>query len=216
MDILSELVLAAIAICIVWSLKMRLSKRIVVAFAFVQRLAIIAPIVARLYFLSITYHTKDPTLHATYSTLCKEVEVAFAIVAASLPCLKPFLTAIATHYGAPAEGLKSTRGEYAYTASPLKLRSTQGPGSFNLKRLNLSNKKELSTRSGWPEDDMVHHVHNGSAVRNHCTVTVCSNRSGDAASIESDDRKGLIIWKDVNYEVQYCERETDKQHVQDD
>ena len=146
-DIVTEVALASIAIRIIWSLQIRPSKKLGVAFAFLQRLAIIAPIAARLHYLSIVYKSDDPTLHAAYSTICKQTQVAFAMVAASVPCLRPFLTATATHYGAPAEGAKSSHGQYANTAGSSKMHPDHGVGAFSLKKLNLGKKGESSQSS---------------------------------------------------------------------
>jgi len=210
MDVLTVEVVVVVAIRIIWSLQMRSSRKVIVGIAFVQRLAIIAPIFAHLHFLSLTYHTNDPTLNDTYSTICKEVEVTFAIVAASVPCLKPFLTAMATHYGTPAEGPKSSRNHYNTNNSlPSPSRSNEGPGSIiSLNRLNLGKKKESSTQLRSSENNGFHNDDSGPQDRHHSTATHRSNTSTDAISIENDDCRGLIIQKNVDYNVQYYDKVT--------
>ena len=204
-DIVTEVALASIAIRIIWSLQIRSSKKGGVAFAFLQRLAIIVPIVARLHYLSTVYKSDDPTLHAAYFTICKQVEVAFAIVAASVPCFRPFLTATATNYGAPAEGAKSGNGQYANTAGSSKMRSDHLAGSFSLKKLNLGKKKETPQSSS--NNDGIQGEHFDSQHRSRVIATTNNVQVKDTASVESDDSKGMIIRKDVHYNVQYYDRE---------
>jgi hypothetical protein len=155
--------------------------------------------------LLIVYKSDDPTLHAAYSTICKETEVAFAIVAASVPCLRPFLTATATNYGAPAEGAKSSYGHYANTAGSSKVHSDHGAGSFSLKKLNLGKKREAPQSSS--NIDRIQEEHFDSQHRSQVTATGNNIQARDTASVESDDSKGMIIRKDVHYNVQYYDRE---------
>jgi hypothetical protein len=204
-DIVTEVALASIAIRIIWSLQIRTSKKLGVAFAFLQRLAIIAPIVVRLHYLSIVYNSDDPTLHAASSTICKQTQVAFAIVAASVPCLRPFLTATATHYGAPAEGAKSRHGQYANTAGSSKMQTENGAGSFSLKKLKFGKKGEIPQSSS--KNDRTQGEPFDSHHRSQVTATGIQVQARDTASVESDDSKGMIIRKDVHYDVQYYDRE---------
>ena len=202
---MTEVALAAIALRIIWSLQIQSSKKLGIGFAFLQRLTIIAPIVARLHYLSVVYGSDDPTLHLHLSTICKQTEVAFAIVAASVPCLRPFLNATATHYGAPAEGAKSKHGQYANTAGSSKNNSNRGPASFSLKKLNLSKKKDGTHSSS--KNDRIEEEHFSSQHRSQTTATGNNLQARDAASVESDDSRGMIIRKDTQYNVQYYDRQ---------
>ncbi|RMZ85884.1 hypothetical protein DV737_g376, partial [Chaetothyriales sp. CBS 132003] len=193
-DIVTEVALAAIALKIIWSLQIRSSKKLGVAFAFLQRLVIIAPIIAHLHYLSVVYHSDDPTLRAAYSTICKQVEVALAIVTASVPCLKPFLSATATYYGAPAEGAKSSHGQYANTAGSSKLNSDR---SFKLRKLNLSKKKESPQSSS--NHDAVQEEHFDSQYRSQISATSNEIQPIARPSVDSNDSKGMIIRKDVHF-----------------
>ncbi|RMZ86824.1 hypothetical protein DV736_g5951, partial [Chaetothyriales sp. CBS 134916] len=195
-DIVTEVALAAVALKIIWSLQIRFSKKLGVAFAFLQRLAIVAPIIAHLHYLSKVYKSDDPTLRAAYSTICKQIEVAFAIVAASVPCLKPFLAATATHYGAPAEGAKSRHGQYANTAGSSKGHSER---SFRLRKLNLSKKKESPQSSS--DHTTIQEEPFDSQYRSQISATANQIQPIARPSIDSDDSKGMIIRKDVHFAV---------------
>ena len=179
----------------VWSLQLKLSKKAAVVIAFNLRLAIIAPIATHLHYVSIAVNSIDPSLRATSFVLCKEVELAFAIIAASIPTLRPFITATATNYGAHAEGPRN-----AYTAN-------NGTGTFSLK--NLTNKMR-GTHSSSANGSQIR-TNNDEAysqeeralphgVRGNPTYTnVTSGRQRGG----SDDSQQMIIHKDVDYDVQY-------------
>jgi hypothetical protein len=205
MDIMTEVALAAIATRIIWSLQISTPKKAGVAFAFLQRLAIIAPIITHLHYLKVGYHSDDPSLRNTNATICKQAEIAFAIVAASVPCLRPFLTATATHYGAPAEGAKSSQGQYANTAGSSKLssklHSNQGGAVISLQNLNLS-KKESSINYSSSGNERVEGMFL-SRSKSQVTAGGRNPKPRDATSVESDDSRGMIIRKDVQYDVQF-------------
>ena len=213
MDIVSELLLAAMAVRIVWSIQLRSTKKIAVAFAFLQRLSIVAPIIARLHYLSVVFHSADPTLRATFSTICTEVHVAFAIAAACVPGLRPFLIATATHYGAPAEGVKSSHGQYADTAQSHSSRRNHGPGSFNMKRLRSAKTKDMSSQSSSMRDRS---AHLSFSYKGQSNVMGGNPRAADGDSVKSDARRGMIIRRDVNYDVQYIDREPSRQSRRDE
>lgn len=145
-DIFTEIILAVASIYLVYALQMDWSKKAAVIFAFDLRILVIVPIALRLYYFSQAYDTANPTLRATDLTLCTQVQIACAIVLASVPTLRPFMIATATHYGAPAEGARTEN----HTASG---------GSFNLKNIasklrgNASNRGTQNSRMSTHNDD---------------------------------------------------------------
>lgn len=169
-------------------------------FAFDLRILVIVPIALRLHYFSQAYDTADPTLRATNLTLCTQVQIACAIVLASVPTLRPFMIATATHYGAPAEGARTEN----HTASG---------GSFNLKNIasrlrgNASNRgtqaSQMSTANGDKEGPGMPGTDDYHSVAN-----VTGGRSREMAPRGSDDSKEAIIRKDgirkdVRYVVEY-------------
>lgn len=195
LDILTELALACLATKVLWPLQMPLSRKLTAGFVFFQRLAIIAPILARLHFLSTAYHGDDPVLRATYSTICKETQVAFAIVATNIPCFRTFFIATATHYGAPADGAKSPYGF-----------STGAGESINLADYNTGRAPESSNQHDSTQNSRISRRLDFSPEdRNQSVAAVVSNTAerGDTRRSRSDGSREMIIRKDVNYDVQY-------------
>src|SRR5271169_6894881 len=64
----------------------------------------------RLYYLSLEFSSSDPTLDGVSASVCTQVEMNYAIIAATIPCLRPFMTALSTNYGAPAQAKSSPSG----------------------------------------------------------------------------------------------------------
>ena len=63
----------------------------------------IIPATARLHNLHIEFSSTDPTLAGVPASVCTQIEMNYAIIAASTPYLRPFMRALVTHYGMPAE-----------------------------------------------------------------------------------------------------------------
>lgn len=188
-----------------YGLQMDFSKKAAVIFAFDLRLLVIVPIALRLHYFSGAYDTRDPTLRATALTICTQVQIACAIVIASVPTLRPFMLATATHYGAPAEGARTEN-------------HASSGGSFNLRNLaskirkTTSNKDTQNSRTS-TQDGYVKEGPPLPGTDDHYTRTnVTSGRPQDGISNGigrgSDDSKEMIIRKDgirkdVRYMVEY-------------
>src|SRR5277367_6427110 len=121
---------------------MPLFKKSAIVFAFALRLPVIVPAVFRLHYLSEALNSSNFTLDITNEAVCKQVEISYAIIAATLPCLRPFMVATATNYGAPAEGHKTKTGSYGkpYGQSRSSNKSSrrnrnQSPAGFSLNNL---------------------------------------------------------------------------------
>lgn len=174
---------------------MPLSKKLTAGFVFFQRLAIIAPIIAHLHFLFTVYYGDDPALRAAYSTICKETQVAFAIVATNIPCFRSFFIATATHYGAPADGATSPYGFSTGVSGSINLATLDtGKSSGSNNKQNLTQNSRNSQRLDFSPGD-----------RNRSVAAVISNtiERSDTRRSRSDGSREMIIRKDVNYDVQY-------------
>ena len=198
--------LAATSIFLVYGLQMDFAKKAAVIFAFDLRLIVIVPIALRLYYFSGAYDTKDPTLRATTLTVCTQVQLACAVVIASVPTLRPFMIATATHYGAPAEGAMS------HAASGEN--HTSSGASFNLRNLaskvrktksnNNTQTSRMSTRDEYAKEGPQLPGTN----EYHTHTDVSGGQSQNGLSRGSDDSREAIIRKegirkDVRYMVEY-------------
>lgn len=176
---------------------MDMSKKFSVIFAFDLRLLVIVPIALRLHYMTRSYSTGDPTLRATDLTLCTQVQIACAIVLASVPTLRPFMIATATHYGAPAEGARTEN----HTATG---------GSFNLRniasrlRKNASHRDTQNSQMSTTNDEIKRDPAMPGADDYHSVANVTGGRSREMAPRGSDDSKEAIIRKDgIRKETRY-------------
>lgn len=200
-DILTEVILAAASVYLVYALQMDWSKKISVIFAFDLRLLVIVPIALRLHYFSRSYDTGNPTLLATNLTICTQVQLAMAICLASVPTLRPFVMATATNYGAPAEGARTEN----HTASG---------GSFNLRniasrlRKNASHKDTQNSQMSTQNDEIKRDPAMPGSDDYHSVANVTGGRSRQMAPRGSDDSKEAIIskngiHKETRYVVEY-------------
>ncbi|KFZ03048.1 hypothetical protein V502_11277 [Pseudogymnoascus sp. VKM F-4520 (FW-2644)] len=179
-DIITELALVGNSVYLVQELQVPLGKKIVVVLAFALRLPIIAPAALRLYYLHIEFSSSDPTLHGVLASVCAQVETSYAIISATIPCLRPFMSSLNTHYGAPAKPKTST--------------GTGSGGSNPLTPLESLTKtgRALGTKKGDARGEM------WDKPRNLTKVT-----RGEKHSIDSHDSKQMIITKDTEWVVEF-------------
>ncbi|KAK3353306.1 hypothetical protein B0T25DRAFT_207929 [Lasiosphaeria hispida] len=129
-DMATEVGLFAVAVYMTQGLQLDRSKKFVVLFAFGLRLLVIIPTLIRLIYLSTAFSSADPTLDSVLATICTQTQLSYAIIATTTPCLRPFMSALNTHYGGPTEtktpqGSKMSRtgGGYHKSAKSSKLSS---------------------------------------------------------------------------------------------
>lgn len=70
----------------------------------------IVPIAFRLRYLGRELASSNQTLDGVFPTICIQIEMSYAIIAASIPCMRPFMTATSTSYGAPQRLQSLPRG----------------------------------------------------------------------------------------------------------
>ncbi|TPX08020.1 uncharacterized protein E0L32_010351 [Thyridium curvatum] len=100
-DVLTELGLFAIALHMAHGLFVSPGKKAVVLLAFALRLGVVAPSIMRLNYLSSALASPDPSLDGVLAVVCTQIEICYAIIATTTPCLRPFMSALNTGYGGP-------------------------------------------------------------------------------------------------------------------
>jgi hypothetical protein len=144
---------------------------------------VIAPAILRLVYLNQEFTSSDPTLHGVYASVCTQTQISYAIIGATIPCLRPFMAALATNYGAPAQirtspsGTKKSKYANQYNLSSL---------SKSSRSANLDKPKISAPTKPWDRSN--HHV---------------SVASGDQHSMESHESKQMIISKNVEWQVDF-------------
>lgn len=63
----------------------------------------IIPTALRLCYLHFEFSSSDPTLNGVLASVCTQIEMNYAVIAASTPYLRPFMRALVTNYGMPVQ-----------------------------------------------------------------------------------------------------------------
>ena len=215
-DIGTEILLFATSVYLLYGLQMPLSKRVTIMSSFALRLPLIVPIIVRLHYLDAAFNSSNYTLLVTWAVVCKETQICYAIIGATIPCLKPFMSAMATNYGAPAEGARSKMGTYGKNTYKKSGNQRDGRNGFNLASLKLgggtgSGSHNVSEKHDTGADGLYDGVYDGrrplnrsqSGVARGHNANVTSTSTRKVGSIESGDSQQHIIRKDVEYAVEY-------------
>jgi hypothetical protein len=121
-DVFTDLALLGLPLYLVWSLQTTVRRKAVVVFAFAFRIPVIIVALLRLHYLYRTIHGPDPTLAGATSSIYTQFEINLGLMAASIPCAKPFIQAFYTGYlthQVPESVLRDTHlGPYALSDLP--------------------------------------------------------------------------------------------------
>lgn len=145
-----ELSIVGLSITLVCFLQMRFYLKFVVVGAFFCRvlcvyllslpanqlmnyISVIIPAIVRLYYIRPSFNIADPTFNNVYPLMLTQVAMHYGLIAASIPCLKPFIRPFDAGYvGDTVEG-------YAELSSP--------NGMFPIRRRSSSNGSDVVLNS---------------------------------------------------------------------
>ncbi|GFF26139.1 hypothetical protein IFM61606_09654 [Aspergillus udagawae] len=219
MDIVTELILFALAVTLLQGLFMPFKRKLQIGSAFLFRLPLIMFTIFHIYTLKGHYHSPDPTLSIVTSKIWSQVELNYALIACSVFCLRPFMAAVSTNYGTAGDSnLKSSFGSSSQTP--------KDNSSGSKSRIGLSGGEERRTwRSLLWERRAAKGGHAGDLELGKCLAaggigTEESTTAPLSPPIELVERKGLtsagsdgttkmIIRKDVQYSVEYKRKRSD-------
>lgn len=108
MDILTEIALFVGGFWLVRDLQLSWRKKSVVVIAYGLRLPVVLAAAVRLYYLHQSLYSDDESLHGILASVCTQTELAYAVIATTMPCLKPFMSALNTGYGGGGTFVLST------------------------------------------------------------------------------------------------------------
>ena len=154
----------------------------------------------RLHYLGGELRSFDTTLDGVFATICTQIDMNYAIVSATIPCLRPFMAATSTQHSIPAKSQGSSR----YGTGTARLET---PGN-NIALASLSSKLEGPSETGKEASTSTKKVSGWNGFDH--TVSVIS--PGDQHSIESHESKQMIIRKDVEWAVSYEEPAREQSH----
>ncbi|OIW26306.1 hypothetical protein CONLIGDRAFT_683294 [Coniochaeta ligniaria NRRL 30616] len=186
-DISSEVLLFLIAIYIVQGLQLALRKKMVVVFAFGLRLPIIAAAAIHLHYQGIAIGSADPSLDGVLPTVCAEIELCYAVIATTIPCLRPFVFALSTNYGGPKD-TRTLTGNASKPGHDISM----GSLSTSSKAGKAGNENQAVPATRWDGTG-----YNVDVVR------------GDHESMLSNDSKRMIINKNTEWIVDHEVRAKD-------
>jgi hypothetical protein len=219
-DVVIEVTLLVLPIYLVWPLQMPLKSKFLVTLAFSCRVAIIPVAILRLLSLHNSSGSTDYSFDIVLAIVYAQVEMHFSLIAATVPCLRPFLKAWNTGYlTTQAVQVDRTRlpGEDSSYALQSK-GSTQGGTSQRNSYVGKSPRvsrahtvddkppqlpSQLSPHSEAAEDLPLDPF----SIPAITTIRHGDDRSRDERSTSSNGSDRLIIKKTVGYTVQYS---TDK------
>ncbi|KAK3687849.1 hypothetical protein B0T22DRAFT_140161 [Podospora appendiculata] len=204
-DVSTEVFLFAVSIYMAQALKLPFSKKAVVVLAFALRLPVIFPAIIRLIFLGTQLSSADPTLTGVAASVCTQIQLSYAIIAATTPCLRPFMTALSTHYGGPREprtpkGSKAGNSGNSFSLASLSVRSRNAAAAAAASAAGRTSEDAIGTISAgdvlvtrWDQAD--YHV----AIQSRAKV------SADAGSLQSEESQRMIISKNTEWQVEYAD-----------
>lgn len=159
------------------------------------------PIIVRLIYILQGIHTSDRTLKQENVVITTQLELVIAIVAATVPCLRPFMNATNTSFLAQDTVSASKYTKNAYGSDEKRSKIPQGSA---LRSLRLGRSKN-NTGMEVSQDEIALEPMNGGgqeigrALGGHEPV----ERQEDQLSNGSHDSQSRIIRRDVEWNVRY-------------
>lgn len=143
-----------------------------------------------MYYIKNGLLSNNPTLLGVFAIIWTQVELNYSITMATVPCLKPFMSALSTNYGdlSRVENIGSQYGS-----------GKDSNVSYGLGSLANAASRRKSTIAGMKLSDSQFRK---DGVYNVTKVTHSSQPAGDGVSIESNESTKMIIKKEVNWTVE--------------
>ncbi len=145
----------------------------------------IAISILRLSALETFLVSTDPSLDGTVASVCTQIELSYAIVATTLPCLKPFMAALNTNYGGTTTINTPSGTAASGSGNAYSLGSISNPSKLRVE------KKERPAKLATPEKPW---------DNSHYNVEV---HIGDRGSLGSEDSTKRIISKKTLWAVDF-------------
>ncbi|KAK3317954.1 hypothetical protein B0H66DRAFT_555879 [Apodospora peruviana] len=198
-DVFTEAALFGVAVYMTVGLQLDFSKKTVVLLAFALRLPVIVPAILRISYLDTEISSSDPTLEGVMATVSMQIQISYAIIAMTTPCLRPFMSALNTHYGGPKEPRTSP--------SSTKASKTAKSTGYSLSSLSRSKADRPTTAPTTPKDDEEADHHRAPVTRwdgaDYRVAVVSRNLSIDGGSTQSNDSQRMIISKNTEWQVDF-------------
>lgn len=161
------------------------------------------PIIVRLIYVLKSVNASDSTLKLENVVIATQLEIVVAIVAATIPCLRPFMNATNTSFLTQMDTVVSSGyGKNAYGSGEKRSKTPQGSALRSL-RLGRSNNKSGTEMS---QDEIALEPMNGGGEEIGKALgggEGHNERQEDQQSHGSHDSQSRIIRRDVEWNVRY-------------
>jgi hypothetical protein len=162
----------------------------------------------RVHYFSRAFFTTDPTFDGVFFAAWTQVELAYSVIAATIPCLKPFMSTISTNWGeAPKTEFADSNPSGSYGLKDLFGRSN--------KNWSKASKTEVVTPQTESQDTVAfdlpyepvhgsannHRALRGDSVSHTATAMHGFTLGDDGVSTRSNDSQQMIIRKETMYSV---------------
>lgn len=157
----------------------------------------------RLHYLGKGVHSSNPTLDLVRVVVWTQIELHYSTVSVTVPCLRPFMMAVSTDYGATEP--RTALGSKAYGSSGSRKGSSYALNSMesgNGQRRNSSNNPSMfhRARMGASRISTGNKIFRSDRSNNETIVT--HEGAHDSNSIETNDSRKMIIKKEVDFKVE--------------
>ncbi|GAB1732402.1 hypothetical protein NU195Hw_g741t1 [Hortaea werneckii] len=203
-DVISEALLVGMSVHLVWKLQMPLARKGKVVLAFALRFPLIPVSIVRLEYINEELGSSNPTLTGAVAGVLTQLAIFYSLMAATLPCLRPFLAGFVTNYG--AMGGSTVIGGSQLGSSKRDEKDTKG--SFVMASMHSSGSHGASSPGGFRKQkqrasqQMNEEMFRPDRVRNKANATHPQHHSHDASSIgSSESTKGILVQKDVTWQI---------------
>jgi hypothetical protein len=218
--ILLEMALLFLPIYLVWDLQMSNWLKAMVLSAFAFRIPIIPLAIARIQNLNMAGNSTDYTFDVVLAVVFSQVEMHYSLIAATIPCARPFLKALNTGYLATAaDQVDPTLREQNQRGDSYML-SSKGESDFSKSR--VSNRYSATPAAKQSPEDQINAISESAPTPTSLQLPMPSVTSGPGdylmshavSRVYASDRPQsntrsdgpgpdrLIIKKTVGYEVQ--------------
>ncbi|KAF2400461.1 hypothetical protein EJ06DRAFT_431544 [Trichodelitschia bisporula] len=213
-----ELALVLLPAYLVWSLQMPVKSKMIVIGAFSSRVLILPMAIARLSELYRIHSSNNYTFDVVNAIIFGQVEMHYTLIAASIPCMRPFLKAwntglLALDAGAIDRALAPGYGSHDSYA----LNSRSSIGEIKQKENSVVSSRTKPPTIAPHRPRAATEATTGTAPRipsptvdprkefvPHAVTTIGHGaHAGDTVSISSEGSEKMIIRKTVGYTVRY-------------
>ncbi|KAL3703930.1 hypothetical protein TMatcc_009620, partial [Talaromyces marneffei ATCC 18224] len=212
-DIITEIAWPTLALAVVYGVRTSLDRKILIMSAFGSRLLIIIFTVLHLQYEGPASKSLDPTLAFIEPYLWIESAMHYSLIACTAFCLRPFMIAVSTNYGAAGDEFLSSSGGGVGSASGSRAGNIRD--SYAMKAMSRSSRKKTgggstagnsvlqSTSSAVVGERYEGYL--GTGVEHGPPVEAMRRETSghDASSVGSNESTKMIIRKDMNYTVEY-------------